>query len=755
MKKTLLFSAAALLVASSMSAQRQRPQWETKTVWGFVQTEDALCDFVPGLDGGWSGLNSATAERSFTCSRFAVGINGKIITTDHVKDAFISIDKDGISETPFLSLKGQTTLGSKWNGTAVSTDDAGNFIFNYNFTNATGSIQEWGVLTNGTVTNVTLSTPISELGTFGRVDCLGHVTGDVTSAEGGIGYVSTQNSGVVIMLHFTGDGTKVTKLTATPSTYNIVPLEKMGDSQLTYAVAKYPTVAEILAQGHPENCFYAPIGRRPWQAPEGTINVSEGPVANFNGTDYAPLMGIGNRMVGSIGTIFHDGETYIIRNYLTPEFVEEFPEYGSGHGVMNYGIFDLSGNCVGSWMGSWVGNGFGMSSINVEKVDEYNYNIYTIYSTGSEDKETSTAAGFYCAMTTVTIPQPALKGAGTEADPYIVATADDLCNAWTMIKQGKLVYFKQTADIDMAGVEEYTALNGFNGKYAGAFVYDGDNHIITNFAPKDEAANDENNAYYCTSLFGVLNGTVKNLGVMNANIVTAQGAGILAGYAAHGSAEDLAPKAVIENVFVTGSVTATGSYLGGMVGTNVKPIEFNGTFAQVDVKSISSGTPYIAGFIGRGADVTITNSYVSGTVAAVTSAEEDAEANNGAIMNLIASKNKGVEAATLTMNSVGALNTGTDSYDSYGLQQSGAVLTDVPSIEALEPFNNNVKLNELPAFAWLTEEQIIAGIESVVVDNDANAPAEYYNLQGMRVDNPTNGLYIKRQGKSVTKVVIR
>ena len=38
---------------------------------------------------------------------------------------------------------------------------------------------------------------------------------------------------------------------------------------------------------------------------------------------------------------------------------------------------------------------------------------------------------------------------------------------------------------------------------------------------------------------------------------------------------------------------------------------------------------------------------------------------------------------------------------------------------------------------------------------DANAPVEYYNLQGVRVANPENGIFIRRQGKTVSKVVVR
>ena len=38
---------------------------------------------------------------------------------------------------------------------------------------------------------------------------------------------------------------------------------------------------------------------------------------------------------------------------------------------------------------------------------------------------------------------------------------------------------------------------------------------------------------------------------------------------------------------------------------------------------------------------------------------------------------------------------------------------------------------------------------------DENAPVEYFNLQGVRVDNPSNGIFIKRQGSKVSKVVVK
>lgn len=47
-----------------------------------------------------------------------------------------------------------------------------------------------------------------------------------------------------------------------------------------------------------------------------------------------------------------------------------------------------------------------------------------------------------------------------------------------------------------------------------------------------------------------------------------------------------------------------------------------------------------------------------------------------------------------------------------------------------------------------------SGVADLVVE-DENAPVEYYNLQGIRVANPENGLYIVKQGNKVTKRIIK
>ncbi len=44
------------------------------------------------------------------------------------------------------------------------------------------------------------------------------------------------------------------------------------------------------------------------------------------------------------------------------------------------------------------------------------------------------------------------------------------------------------------------------------------------------------------------------------------------------------------------------------------------------------------------------------------------------------------------------------------------------------------------------------GVDDILTDTDTNAPVEYFNLQGIKVENPSNGIFIRRQGNKVEKV---
>lgn len=94
----------------------------------------------------------------------------------------------------------------------------------------------------------------------------------------------------------------------------------------------------------------------------------------------------------------------------------------------------------------------------------------------------------------------------------------------------------------------------------------------------------------------------------------------------------------------------------------------------------------------------------------------------------------------------------------------GTTTVAVPNWNA---FFNQFGVGESSYFWPMTDTTIVfdfdldalaeAGVEGIAADAvDANAPVEYFNLQGIRVANPEAGqLLIKRQGNQTSKVVIR
>ena len=61
--------------------------------------------------------------------------------------------------------------------------------------------------------------------------------------------------------------------------------------------------------------------------------------------------------------------------------------------------------------------------------------------------------------------------------------------------------------------------------------------------------------------------------------------------------------------------------------------------------------------------------------------------------------------------------------------------------------------------SWQIKNILVKGKKSSAVSDitveDSDAPVVYYNMQGVRVANPANGLYIRVQGKKATKVLVR
>lgn len=67
--------------------------------------------------------------------------------------------------------------------------------------------------------------------------------------------------------------------------------------------------------------------------------------------------------------------------------------------------------------------------------------------------------------------------------------------------------------------------------------------------------------------------------------------------------------------------------------------------------------------------------------------------------------------------------------------------------------SNNSNYTGYMAHAYIFYRQAGSGVADLTVDE--NAPVEYYNLQGVKVANPENGIFIRRQGTKVEKIMVK
>lgn len=186
-----------------------------------------------------------------------------------------------------------------------------------------------------------------------------------------------------------------------------------------------------------------------------------------------------------------------------------------------------------------------------------------------------------------------LKGSGTEDDPYIISTAEDLMNlsavanynanyvASNYILRGK--YFSQTADIDMSSISNFEPIAMLSTKYFGG-IYNGNGHKITNLT-----VNQTKGTSYYSGLFGnVRDGEIKNLIIENPSISsTSSYAGAAVGY--------LSSK--LTNVTITGADMQVPSsmYAGGAVGYLVAP----GKVENVKTSGYITANDYAGGVVGN------------------------------------------------------------------------------------------------------------------------------------------------------------
>lgn len=103
--------------------------------------------------------------------------------------------------------------------------------------------------------------------------------------------------------------------------------------------------------------------------------------------------------------------------------------------------------------------------------------------------------------------------------------------------------------------------------------------------------------------------------------------------------------------------------------------------------------------------------------------------------------------------------------DTYGQGATGSTPYDPTCFDnASTPYHgddsSSAEKNDEDCFTYkharigkLSTSGGVENVNAAVAESDA--PVEYYNLQGVRVDNPQPGIYIRRQGSKVSKVLLK
>lgn len=211
-----------------------------------------------------------------------------------------------------------------------------------------------------------------------------------------------------------------------------------------------------------------------------------------------------------------------------------------------------------------------------------------------------------------------LSGSGTEDDPYIVASGNDLAyvaeqvnaNQWNSFSDK---HFKLTTNIDLNGVD-WTPIGHYeaNAHFYFKGIFDGNGMTIRGL--KVNGTGTENYG----GLFGyVADCQIKNLTIQDADVITDQSAGILIGEIGRRNQKS----SIISNCHVSGTVSVSesadginGNY-GGLIGyaqyAEVSNCTANVVLNGLENAGIIAGRAYESGFVNCSATGTVKAEYAA------------------------------------------------------------------------------------------------------------------------------------------------
>lgn len=336
-------------------------------------------------------------------------------------------------------------------------------------------------------------------------------------------------------------------------------------------------------------------------------------------------------------------------------------------------------------------------------------------------------------------------GEGTQDNPFILKNINDLKEfASTSMDWAEDVYLRLDADIDASALTTPIASKGspFRGHFDGA------GHSISNLRLTETSVGE------AVGLFGgLMNGEIKNLGVVNADITGSTYAGILVGYATSGT---------IKACYTTGEVKATSVCTGGLVGDNAGAV-ISDCYSGAAVSNTADCA--VGGLVGKNVGV-IQNVYASGSVKGLDFVAGVAGANYGNIRHSVAlnssvtssmnysarfSGNSDSRNIASDNNAWTDITPGHGSWSAYGYP---ATLRSANDLSSLALFRQVTGWDFDNIWEWRTESgksypalRKISGQTNVI-------PAKFYETQSGLIDVAAPGVLVSVGPNPVTTTLV-
>ncbi len=335
--------------------------------WHFVNS-----NYNDGWDGTAPNWASEDAIKAKPCPRFATARNGRFYTVDMTTMSIAEIDPEGniVPKYKLPSLEGRVINDvPDYYGCAISSDDYGHFLIGHLFTK-NDTYRVWTVYDpkTGKAKHFEIELPEDELSS-GRIDNIGRVVGDLTSDA--YVYVAPKatndlKTNKALIIHFEGQG-DLDNVTATPTMSQGLYMAGAGNTGSTIQ-PKYATVAEMAGKDLNDTFYWYSKAAGLGQHNQDLFTFENGNYSTNYCNDWNNESGL-----NGFDTFIMGGKRY---------FVVGFAEAGEKRNNQHIVVMDEQSNRVAEWINPDYTSGAGYITITAVPVNANQINIYLYNCTG-------------------------------------------------------------------------------------------------------------------------------------------------------------------------------------------------------------------------------------------------------------------------------------------------------------------------------------------------------------------------------------